>query len=154
MADTLKTQWPEQAISTINTLIETCKDGEYGFRSAAEAIQDPETQRLFNRYSEERRGFAAELQAVVHGAGREPEERGSVAGALHRGWINLKSAVTGKDEHAVLAAAETGEDSAVNAYKEALDHGELPAEVRPVVERQCARVKAAHDQVRALRDRG
>jgi uncharacterized protein (TIGR02284 family) len=73
----------------------------------------------------------------------------SVSGAMHRGWINIKSLVTGKDEAAIVAEAERGEDAAVAACEQALG-GSLPPGVHAIVERQCRIVKAAHDRVRDL----
>ena len=78
-----------------------------------------------------------------------PENTGSVAATLHRGWINIKSTVTGEDEGAVISECERGEDSAVRNYKDALNEN-LPANVQSVVERQYTSVKEAHDRIRAL----
>src|SRR5213594_2435077 len=76
---------------------------------------------------------------------------GSAAGALHRGWINLKSAVTRGDDHAILAECERGEDSAVEEFRKALDNG-FSASVQEIVSRQYAEIKQAHDSVKHLRD--
>ncbi|MBI3951100.1 MAG: PA2169 family four-helix-bundle protein [Acidobacteria bacterium] len=139
----------DDLISTLNNLIETCKDGEQGFRQAAEGVKDPDLKALFNSYSRQRAQFAADLQAEVRRLGGDPEKMGSVAGALHRGWINIKSAVTGQDEEAVIAEAERGEDAAVKNYQEALNK-DLPADLRVLIERQYMQIKEAHDRVRAL----
>ena len=81
----------------------------------------------------------------------QPETSSSTTGALHRGWINLKSAITGGDEHAILAECERGEDSAVEEYKKALDDGLTPS-AQELVSRQFAEIKAAHDRIRSLRN--
>ena len=142
----------DKAISVLNNLIETVKDGENGFRTAAEGLKDPQTKALFNDYARQRAEMARELQAEVRTLGGDPEKSGSTAGALHRGWIDIKSVVTGKDDHAIVAEAERGEDVAKNAYDEALKEP-LPAPARTVVERQAAQVRQAHDRVRDIRDR-
>ena len=141
----------DDVISTLNNLIETCKDGENGFRTAAEGVKNSELKTLFNTYAQQRAQFAAELQAEVRRLGGDPETSGSVAAAIHRGWINIKSVVTGEDEHAVLAECERGEDSAVHNYEEALQSN-LPGDVRDIVERQYRQIKEAHDRIRTLRD--
>src|SRR5688572_16683857 len=110
----------DNVISTLNGLIETCKDGQQGFKTAAEGIKDSSVKSLFVEYSQQRAQFAGELQSEVRNLGGDPENTGSVAAALHRGWIDIKSAVTGKDEHAILSECERGEDSAVNTYQDAL----------------------------------
>lgn len=141
----------DDTISTLNGLIEVCKDGENGFRTAAEGVKTADYRTLFSTYAQQRAQFASELQAEVRRLGGDPEKTGSIAASLHRGWINIKSTVTGEDEGAVLAECERGEDSAVSNYQDAMK-ANLPADVNTVVQRQYAQIKEAHDRVRALRD--
>ena len=136
----------------LNDLIETLKDGQEGFKRAAESVSNPRLKSLFSDYSEQRSRFATALQNEARGHGEsEPETDSSASGALHRGWINLKSALTGGDEHAILAECERGEDSAVAEYKTALADGLSPS-AQQLVSRQFAEIKAAHDRIRSLRD--
>jgi uncharacterized protein (TIGR02284 family) len=139
----------DNVISTLNNLIETCKDGENGFRTAAEGTKNGELKTLFNLYAQQRAQFAAELQTEVRQFGDDPENTGSIAAALHRGWINIKSAVTGEDESAIITECERGEDAAVKNYEEALKE-DIPQNVREIIERQFTQVKEAHDRIRAL----
>ena len=141
-----------ETISSLNSLIETLKDGQEGFRQASEAVKNSELKSLFSELSLQRAKFAGELQSQAIQLGEsDPEDSSSTAGALHRAWINLKSAITSQDDHAVLAECERGEDSAVAEYKKAMED-ELAAPVRDIVSRQYADVKAAHDKIKALRD--
>lgn len=136
----------------VDGLIETLKDGQEGFKQAAEGVKDPPLKSLFNEYSQQRSRFASELQSQAQSLGeQEPETSGSATGALHRAWINLKSAVTSGDDHAILVECERGEDSAVEEYKKALDEN-LSAPLRQVVSRQYSEIKNAHDRVKNLRD--
>jgi uncharacterized protein (TIGR02284 family) len=135
--------------STLNQLIQTCKDGENGFRTAAEGVDDPNLRRLFESYSQQRAEFAAELQLEVERLGETPAEEGHAVAALHRGWMNMKSAVTGKDEGAIIAECERGEDFAVQAYERAL-RTPLSADLKGLVDRQFLKIREAHDQVRSL----
>lgn len=137
--------------SILNDLIEVLKDGQEGFRSAAEAIEDPTLKSMLSDASLQRSKFSGELQQLVQQLGEEPEKTSSVASALHRGWINLRTALQGGDSYAIFAECERGEDSAVANYKEALD-ADLPADVRSVVAEQYTTVKATHDKVRDTRD--
>lgn len=141
----------EETISTLNNLIETCKDGQEGFKQAAEGVERSDLKSLFYDLGQQRAKFAGELQALVRELGGDPETTSSAAGALHRGWINIKSYVTGKDEAGVLNEAERGEDIAKKAYKDALAEN-LPANVMTVVQAQANEVMTAHDKVRDLRD--
>jgi uncharacterized protein (TIGR02284 family) len=135
--------------STLNQLIQTCKDGESGFRAAAEGVDDPNLRHLFESYSQQRAEFAAELQLEVERLAETPAEHGHAAAALHRGWMNIKAVVTGKDEGAIIAECERGEDFAVQAYERAIC-AKLSADLKAVVDRQFHKVKEAHDQVRSL----
>ena len=85
-------------------------------------------------------------------SGGKAEDSGTVAGAVHRGWVSVRDALSGTTDQAILDECERGEDVALSRYRKALKHGELPATVREVVERQMAGVQANHDQIKALRD--
>jgi len=142
----------KEAISTINGLIETLKDGEKGFKDASEAVKDPQLKSLFRQYSQQRHRFASELQAQALSLGEsKPEKSSSASSAMHRAWINLKSAVTSGDDKAILSECERGEDSAVHEYKEAVQNG-LTGVAREIVARQFTEIKSAHDRVKNLRD--
>ena len=135
-------------------LVETLKDGERGFADAAEKLRDgehPEWATILQRFSEQRAGFWREIVDMGHAYGDDVDESGTVAAAVHRGWIALKDALTGDDAEAVLKAALTGEDHAVSEYEDALKL-DLSAEFREVVVRQQAAVVAARDEVKALQD--
>jgi len=142
----------DNAISTLNDLIETCKDGELGFKTAAEGLTNPSTKAKFLEYSRQRAEMVRELQAEVRRLGGDPEKSGSISASLHRGWIDIKSAVTGKDDHAIVAEAERGEDVAKGVYEKALK-ASLPGTAQTLVQQQAAKVRQTHDAVRDLRDR-
>lgn len=140
-----------EVVSTLNGLIEICRDGQQGFMESAENLGDTEIKTLFYKYSQERAGYVGDLQALVQTLGDEPEDSGSFSGTIHRGWLNLKAAITGNDEAGILVEAERGEDAAKSAYESALEM-KLPAHIRDSLQTQYAGVKEAHDKVKALRD--
>jgi len=143
----------DDVISAINNLIETCKDGQTGFQTAAEGVENSNLKSVFYEFSQQRSKFAGELQSLVRELGGDPENSGSVAATLHRGWINIKSVVTGQDDNSILSEAERGEDVAKKAYADAVAMN-LPSNVASVVQDQFQEVKKAHDKVRDLRDAG
>ncbi len=142
----------KETISLLNSLIETVKDGEQGFKTAAEGLTSPDVKAKFLQYSRERGQMAGELQAEVRRLGGDPEHSGSMSGAVHRGWLDIKSAITGKDDHAIAAEAERGEDVAKNAFESALKEV-TPGTTQALVQRLAASVRKAHDDVRDIRDR-
>ena len=137
-------------VKTLNELIETLKDGQNGFKSAAADVKDMRVKSVFTELASERTRLAGELQTHVSRLGGAPEKTGSASAAIHRGWINLKSALGG-GEKSILDEAERGEDLAVKSFEKAL-RAKLPPDVAGVVQRQYGEVKKAHDKVRDLRD--
>lgn len=139
-------------VSTLNGLIEACKDGQKGFRAAAENVRNQDFQLLFSDLSTQRQHFVRELKRLAVNFGGSAETHGSFSAALHRGWMNLKAVVSSGDDRALLAECERGEDAAVADYREALKHDEFPPMVREVIQHQAMGVQAAHDRVHNLRD--
>ena len=142
----------DHVIKVLNDLIETSKNGEKGFDAAANDTKDPELQQLFRNRSGDCAAGAAELQAVVGQLGGKPEDSGTVAGAMHRGWTNLEAAGGGRSHLAILEECERGEDVAKASYADALKDT-LPENIRLIVERQYQGVLRNHDQIRDLRNR-
>ena len=140
-------------ISTLSKLISTCKDGQEGFRLAADAItNDEDLKSLLFSCSLQRSKFAGELQNELISLGEaDPAETSHVAAALHRGWIGLKSVVTQRDNHAILAECERGEDVAVADYRKAVNGG-LPSPLDELVNSQFQEVLSTHNTIRDLRD--
>jgi uncharacterized protein (TIGR02284 family) len=143
----------DEVISTLNDLITTSKDGEAGFRSAANEIRDTQFKSFLESRARTCTEAVRELQDLVLAYGGDPETGSSISGTLHRRWLDIKSAITGHDDHAILAECERGEDVAVKSYRNALEKV-LPPDVRSVVERQYQGVLRNHDEVKALRDQG
>lgn len=142
----------KEVISQLNTLIETCKDGEYGFRACAEHLESEELRSVLSRRADDCALAAKELQSEVQGLGGEPDTGGSASGALHRGWVALRDKLAGYTDLAMLQECERGEDVALARYQKALER-DLPTQVRTMVERQFQGVQRNHDEIRNLRDR-
>ncbi|MBK6750404.1 MAG: PA2169 family four-helix-bundle protein [Acidobacteria bacterium] len=141
----------DDVISKLNGLIETCKDGQEGFKVAAEGIERSELKTVFYEFSQQRADFVGVLQELVRSLGGDPEKSGSLSAAVHRGWMDIKSLVTGKDEEAILNECERGEDYAKEAYADALNTA-LPTNIADVVAQQSHAVLAAHNRIKALRN--
>jgi len=139
----------DDLIDTLNDLIETCKDGEEGFHTCAEDIERVDLKSIFERAAQRCGESARELQAAVQRLGGRPERESSFAGSVHRRWVDIKSAITGKDDAAVLAECELGEDVAKRSYQKALEK-DLPPEIRGIVQRHYQGVLEHHDMVRHL----
>lgn len=144
----------ENSKTVLRDLMETLIDGHKGFSMAAEALEDDGNTELageMRMFAEQRQRLATELQEAASGLVTLSDVDGSTGGDIHRMWIKVKDALTGDDAHAILTAAEEGEDHAKETYEEALTE-DLPVGLRDVVNRQSAEIVKAHDRVRELRD--
>jgi uncharacterized protein (TIGR02284 family) len=139
----------DQPPSTLNDLIQICKDGENGFRTAAESVEDSNLRHLFESYAQQRTEFAAELELEMRRLAQDPADSGHAAAAFHRSGLDLKPGLTGRDEATVIAECEQGEDTAIRVYRKALD-SDLPNDIRMTVERQFLEVNEAHAHIRSL----
>ena len=129
----------------LHHLIEICKDGERGFRAAAEQVNAPALKTLFADLSAQRKQFAEELEPHLHRLGGQPDG-GTNAGTLHRGWMVLRGLAPGRHDHAIVIEAERGEHAALNAYQEALS-GMLPPTVTDLVETQRDAIQDANERI-------
>lgn len=142
----------DDLIEVLNDLVEVSKDGEYGFRVCGEHAKSSELKSFLVRRAEECRQAAQELQDCVVQLGGQPEKRGTVAGAVHRGWVAVRAATSLSDDKSMLEECERGEDIAVARYRKALEKP-LPPDLAAVIERQYLGTKRNHDEVKLLRDR-
>ena len=141
----------DEVIDILNELLESCRDGEYGFKTSADHATSVDLKTTLVRHAEECRTAGQELEALIRQLGGEPDEGGSVSGALHRGWVSVRGNLSGYSDEAMLDECERGEDSAVARYRKALKEN-LPPAIRGVVERQAQGAQRNHDQIKAMRD--
>ncbi len=143
-------------IDTLNQLIDVCLDGADGYRTAMKDASAAGIKSLLNQFSSQRTQFASELQTEVVRLGGDPERDGTARAALHRGWIDVKSAITGKNDLAILEECENGDDIARDTYEKVLQKTgayALPSDTRQMVRKQFDQIVSNHDSIKMLRDR-
>ncbi len=131
----------------IQHLTELLKDGQEGYKLSADGVQNAELKNLFLQYAEQRARFLNELRAEVARLGGDPDQGGSALGAVHRGWINVKTAISTKDDKAIVQEVLKGEKVALKDYEDALKK-ELPPQTRRLVEQQRNDIQSAYDRVK------
>ncbi|RZL65427.1 MAG: PA2169 family four-helix-bundle protein [Variovorax sp.] len=141
----------DDVVDILNDLLENSRDGEYGFRTCAEQVESASAKQLFASRAEGCRQAAEELLPLIRAYGGEPASGGTTAGALHRGWVQVKGSVGADSELSILESCERGEDTAIARYRKALKQS-LPADVRAVVQKQADGAQRNHDQIRDLRN--
>jgi uncharacterized protein (TIGR02284 family) len=137
--------------TVINTLLATLTDSINGYRDSAENIQNGSFKQLFLDSAEERSRVAEDLRAEVRRLGGDPDDDGSFMGKTHQVFLDLKAAVTGHDDKAIINEVERGEDYLKEKFETALQSDKLIGETRSVVERAWASVRSGHDRIAEIK---
>ncbi len=138
-------------IGTLNGLIETTVDSITGYEDSAQNIDNERLREIFRQRANERQQVVSDLREEVRRLGGEPEDSGSFLGKAHQRFEDLKAAITGRDEKAIINEVERGEDYIKAKFEAALNSEDLGAEARQVVERAYQSVRAGHDQISQLK---
>jgi uncharacterized protein (TIGR02284 family) len=137
--------------TTLNTLLATLTDSINGYRDAAENTQNSRFKQLFLDSAEERSRVAEDLRAEVRRLGGDPNDDGSFAGKTHQVFLDLKAAITGRDDKAIINEVERGEDYLKEKFEAALESDKLAGETRGVVERTFTSVRRGHDRIAEIK---
>jgi uncharacterized protein (TIGR02284 family) len=141
-----------RTIKLLQELVDACRDGQNGYRDAADHVTDSHLREFFNEQSLARAGFAGELaQEIIRLGKANPDSTGSAAAGIRRAWMDFKSELGGGDA-TILASVESGEESAKEKFLEASQDANLPENLAALIRRQHASIAAAHDHIRSLRD--
>jgi uncharacterized protein (TIGR02284 family) len=138
-------------ITTLNTLTATLIDSVKGYRDAAENTESGRFQELFRQMANDRNTCVEDLRAEVRRLGGEAEDDQSTMGSLHQRWLDLKAAITGRDDKAIINEVERGEDYLKGKFEAALKSEDLAGESRSVVQRAYQSVGEGHDKISALK---
>jgi uncharacterized protein (TIGR02284 family) len=145
----------KQVIGTLNRLHRLCIAGERGFEVVAQNVSNRGLKLFVKSFAQQRADFADELRGEIQRLGGECSERRSIRGIIHRGRINIRSALTigpQNIEKVALGEAMHGENAAVKAYQNARAK-DLPPEAQAIVDRQGKQVEAVREQVALLKGR-
>ena len=140
-----------ESISTLNTLIATTIDSVTGYEDSAKNIHDERLREVFRSRADERQQVVEQLRSEARRLGGDPEEGGSFMGKAHQRFEDLKAAITGRDEKAIINEVERGEDYLKEKWQAALQSGDLHGETHDLVERCYQSVKQGHDQISQLK---
>jgi len=142
----------EKEVAVLNSLIEYNNDRVEGYQKAAEETEQADLKMLFNKNSAQSMKFSGELVNRVSKLGGEPASGTTNSGKVYRAWMDVKAALTGKDRKAILGSCEFGEDVALGVYQDVLEGNDISAETRLLIAEHTRQIRAAHDEVKALRD--
>lgn len=138
-------------VHVLNSLIKTTLDSRKGFQDAAEDAESTHFAAFFSDFAERRLQAATTLQAEVRRLGGEPVEEGSIAGAAHRTFMNLKAMFVSRDDKAIVEEVERGEDHIKSKFEDAFADDQLSPDARAVVIEAFRSVEAGHERASALK---
>ena len=138
-------------VSTLETLTTTLIDSINGYEDAATNSDNPRFQQIFRERGSERRKVVEDLRSEIRRLGGDPPDEGSFMGKTHQTWLDLKAAITGRDDQRIINSVEAGEDYLKEKFETALNSGDLSGETRQVVERAYQSVRSGHDQMSQLK---
>ena len=138
----------------LNDLIMINNDRIIGYERAIKELEgnDEDLKMLFLSMIDESRQLIMTLGTEVEVQGGEIEHGTTNSGKIYRAWMDVKAVFTGHTRHAILSNCEAGEDAAQKAYRSALDTKEMPAFIKAIVLTQQQKLKASHNEIKALRD--
>ncbi|MES2339762.1 MAG: PA2169 family four-helix-bundle protein [Pseudomonadota bacterium] len=138
-------------IRTLNGLIATTIDSVDGYTEAAKDSENARFAAMFTARAQERRSVASDLQGEVSRLGGNPEDDGTILAGAHRVFLDLKAAVTGRDDKAIVNEVERGEDHIKAKFEDAMQDGDLSPETKSAIGAAWGSVKAGHDEMRDLK---
>ena len=143
----------EKSIHILNSLIQINNDRIVGYETASKEAEETDLKTLFSHFTETSLKCKADLVAEVKRLGGEPTEGTTTSGKFFRVWMDIKSAITGRDRKAIVSSCEYGEEAAVQTYEDALSHSkDLTPEQLMMVKEQHAAIKANYEKIKNLRD--
>ena len=141
----------EHAVHVLNDLISLTLDSANGYKEAADNTESSQFKSMFQMRSQRRYELTRELQEEVRSFGGKPEDDQSLMGKMHNKFVDVKAALTGHDDKAVINEVERGEDTIRDKFRDASADNDLPEHARMLVSRAYSQIKADHDEVSRIK---
>lgn len=139
-------------VTVLDTLTTTVIDSVNGYRDAIANLEGGERfQQMFRELADERSRIAEDLRAEIRRLGGDPPDEGSLMGKTHQRFLDLKAAITGRDDKAIVNEVERGEDYLKEKFETALASDALSGETRSAIDRAFQSVRKGHDKVSQLK---
>ncbi len=145
----------DEIISVLNDLIKINNDRIVGYERAIKESKDADVDLIavFTKMADQSRKYVNELIQEVARLGGDAAKDTTVSGKIYRVWMDMKSAITGKDRESILGSCEYGEDVAQRAYEAALESDAyMSTEIRQMISNQKSELKTSHDMIKGYRD--
>ena len=141
-----------KTIEVLNDLIAIAADGREGYENAAENIEETTAKNVFRKLAQERASYVSQLQQeIISLKGQPKDSDGDVKGALHRTWLSIKSTFTGGNKDTIINGCITGEESAINSYKDALSKDHISGATRDLLNHHLRGIENALASIKAFK---
>ena len=143
----------KEIVDDLNDLVKINNDRIHGYEESIKDSKDTQLNDLFRHMiiqSEQFRSQLADHIVRIDGTAVADFDSTDLTSQLHRAWIDIKTAVTGKDRSTILSSVEFGENAAVEAYEDAISKDHIPAYVKEDLQKQLSELRVAYDKVKTL----
>ncbi|CAH0190931.1 PA2169 family four-helix-bundle protein [Chryseobacterium sp. Bi04] len=145
----------EQTVSVLNDLLQITNDRIEGFEKVEGKIWEmyPHIKDEYDRMISQSKIMKNELMNLIIEKNGDPKDSTSLAGAVHRTWIDIKNSFTvGNIEESTLENVVFGERAAIEAYQAALDSGDLCEKSKEIVSEQLHSLKESYNQFKKIEE--
>ena len=144
----------KETIEILQDLVQINNDRIAGYERAIKELkdEDEDLKILFAGMIDESREAKLALAEEVQVMGADVDEGTTASGKIYRAWMDVKAVFTGESRKSVLENCHQGEHAALKAYNTALEHEDLPAYLREMIQKQKDIYQESHDEVKAFRD--
>jgi uncharacterized protein (TIGR02284 family) len=142
----------DETVSALNQLLEKNYDAEQGYKNALLDAKNDRLKTYFKRQAASRSQNANELDKAIRDLNATPIENGSTQATVHRAWMDFKTAITGKDDEAVLEECIRGDKAAVDEYQSVLNNQNYLHESKDLVRYQLNGIQNTLDTIKKLED--
>jgi uncharacterized protein (TIGR02284 family) len=136
----------------LQILLQKNYDAEKGFKKAITKTDSHSLKEFLKRQALKHNRFATELDKELRLLNENPKEEGSFTGKLSRAWMDIKVAVSGNHDEAILEECVRGEKGSAKEYEEALDENRFPPHLEEVLKKQLSDIKTMIAEVKSMED--
>ena len=136
----------------LQDLLQKNYDAEKGFKNAITKTESNNLKEFLKRQAVKHNRFATELDREIRALNETPKEEGSFGGKLSRAWMDIKVAVSGNHDEAILEECVRGEKDSAEEYEEALDENNFPPHLEEVLRKQLIVIKTMIAEVQNMED--
>jgi uncharacterized protein (TIGR02284 family) len=141
-----------KSIDLFNTLVVINQERMTGYETAEKETESEELKALFSQCKYISQQNKSELSKEIYKLGGIPDEDTKMTGNFYRIWMDIKSALTGRDRQTILESCDYGEKVAADTYKEVLNSSvdEISNEQRTMLNHQLTLLNGNHYTIKGL----